>query len=54
MVDLGVYYANIFTTLLGALDSVPEGSGSLLDHTIVRWITENSEPARTFTTTTSP
>jgi hypothetical protein len=40
MVDLGIYYAGIFVSLLDALDSVPEGSGSLLDHTMVVWITE--------------
>lgn len=40
MVDLGVYYANFFATLLTELDSVAEGSGSLLDHTIVLWVTE--------------
>jgi hypothetical protein len=40
MVDLGVHYANDFAMLLGELDSVPEGSGSLLDHTIVLWVTE--------------
>ncbi len=40
MVDLGVYYANTFAALLTALDSVPEGDGSLLDHTIVVWVTE--------------
>jgi len=42
MVDLGVYYANYFVELLSALDSVPEGDGTLLDHTIVVWITELS------------
>jgi hypothetical protein len=40
MVDLGVYYANYFAALLAALDSVAEGDGSLLDHTIVVWVTE--------------
>lgn len=40
MVDLGVYYANFFATLLTELDSVAEGAGSLLDHTIVVWVTE--------------
>jgi hypothetical protein len=44
MVDLGVYYANTFASLLGALDAVPEGSGTLLDHTIVVWITELGTP----------
>jgi Protein of unknown function (DUF1552) len=38
--DLGVFYSNYFATLLSELDSVPEGSGSLLDNTIVVWVTE--------------
>ncbi len=44
MVDLGVFYANSFASLLTALDGVTEGSGSLLDHTIVVWITELGTP----------
>ncbi len=44
MVDLGVYYANHFASLLAALDGVQEGSGTLLDHTIVLWVTELGTP----------
>jgi hypothetical protein len=44
MVDLGVFYANHFATLLSELDSVIEGSGTLLDHTIVVWVTELGTP----------
>jgi hypothetical protein len=44
MLDLGIHYANDFAALLAALDSVPEGSGSLLDHTIVVWVTELGTP----------
>jgi hypothetical protein len=40
MVDVGVYYANHFASLLASLDSVVEGDGTLLDHTIVVWVTE--------------
>ena len=42
MVDLGVYYAKNFVSLLAGLDSIPEGSGTLLDHTICVWVTELS------------
>jgi len=44
MTDLGVWYAQHFATLLQELDAVPEGSGTLLDHTVVVWVTELSTP----------
>jgi hypothetical protein len=44
MVDVGVYYAKHFAQLLASLDSVVEGDGTLLDHTIVLWITELGTP----------
>ena len=44
MIDLGVWYANHFALLLRELDSVPEGSGTLLDHTVVVWISELGWP----------
>jgi hypothetical protein len=44
MTDLGVWYAQHFATLLQELDSVPEGSGTLLDHTVVVWVTELATP----------
>jgi len=40
IVDLGVWYANHFAFLLQELDSVIEGSGTMLDNTIVVWLTE--------------
>lgn len=44
MTDLDAWHANHFAYLLGQLDSVAEGSGTLLDHTIVVWITELATP----------
>lgn len=44
MTDLGVWYAQHLATLLQELDSVPEGTGTLLDHTVVVWVTELSTP----------
>jgi hypothetical protein len=40
IVDLGIYYANHFADLLEQLDSVVEGNGTMLDNTIVVWVTE--------------
>lgn len=42
--DLGVWYAGHFANLLQELDSVPEGNGTLLDHTAVVWVTELATP----------
>ena len=44
MTDMGVWYAQHFATLLQELDAVPEGSGTLLDHTVVVWVTELATP----------
>jgi hypothetical protein len=44
MTDLAVWYANHFATLLQELDSVAEGAGTLLDHTVVVWLTELATP----------
>jgi hypothetical protein len=44
MVDVGIWYANHFANLLTSLDSVVEGDGTLLDHTIVVWVTELGTP----------
>jgi len=44
MTELGVWYASHFAYLLQELDSVPEGSGTLLDHTVVVWISELATP----------
>jgi len=40
IVDLGVWYAGHFAYLLEQLDAVIEGSGTMLDNTIVVWLTE--------------
>lgn len=37
-----VWYAEQFAYLLGRLDAVPEGDGTLLDHTLVLWVNELS------------
>jgi hypothetical protein len=44
MTDLGVWYAKLFASLLGELDGVVEGNGTLLDHTLVVWLTELGTP----------
>jgi hypothetical protein len=38
--DLDVWHAGHVAYLLDQLDSVPEGSGTVLDHTVVVWIAE--------------
>jgi hypothetical protein len=44
MTDLGSWYARHFVELLRELDAVQEGSGTLLDHTTVVWLTELATP----------
>jgi hypothetical protein len=44
MADLSVWYAEHFAFLLNELDTVPEGDGTLLDHTAVVWLTELGTP----------
>jgi hypothetical protein len=44
MTDLDAWHANHFAYLLAQLDSVVEGSGTLLDHTVVVWLTELATP----------
>jgi hypothetical protein len=44
MTDLGAWYARHFATLLSELDAVPEADGTLLDHTLVVWVTELATP----------
>ncbi len=44
MIDLGAFYARHFAVLLNELDSIPEGPGTLLDHTAVVWISELGKP----------
>jgi len=44
MIDLAVWYASHFATLLQELDSVIEGNGTVLDHTLVVWMTELATP----------
>lgn len=40
MIELNLFYARRFAYLLEQLDSVPEGEGTMLDHTAVVWISE--------------
>lgn len=44
MTDLGAWYAKQFGVLLDALARVPEGDGTLLDHTVVVWVPELGTP----------
>jgi hypothetical protein len=44
MTDLGRWYAGHLAALLQELDSVVEGSGTMLDHTVVVWLTELGTP----------
>ncbi len=44
MTDLDAWHAGHVAYLLAQLDSVVEGSGTLLDHTVVVWVTELATP----------
>jgi hypothetical protein len=44
MTDLDAWHAGHVNYLLQQLDSVAEGSGTLLDHTVVVWVTELATP----------
>jgi hypothetical protein len=44
MTDLDAWHAGHIAYLLAQLDSVPEGSGTMLDHTVVAWVTELATP----------
>jgi hypothetical protein len=44
MTDLDAWHAGHVAYLLQQLDSVPEGAGTVLDHTVVVWITELATP----------
>ncbi|UJR81728.1 DUF1552 domain-containing protein [Sandaracinus amylolyticus] len=44
MIDYGIFYSQRFLALLEMLDAVPEGSGTMLDHTTVVWLTELGSP----------
>jgi hypothetical protein len=44
MTDLDAWHARHVAYLLQQLDSVAEGSGTLLDHTVVVWLTELATP----------
>lgn len=44
MIDLGAWYAGHLATLLQELDAVVEGSGTVLDHTLVVWMSELATP----------
>ena len=40
MIEYNLFYARRFAYLLEQLDSIPEGDGTVLDHTAVVWISE--------------
>jgi hypothetical protein len=44
MRDLDAWHAGHVAYLLAQLDAVPEGTGTLLDHTVVVWVTELATP----------
>jgi Protein of unknown function (DUF1552) len=44
MTDLSVWYAGHLAYLLSELDSMPEGNGTMLDNTVVVWLTELGTP----------
>ncbi len=44
MIDLDAWHAGHFAYLLEQLAAIPEGNGTLLDHTIVVWLTELATP----------
>jgi hypothetical protein len=44
MIDLDAWHAGHFAYLLQQLDSIPEGTGTILDHTAVVWLTELATP----------
>ena len=44
MTDLDAWHAGHVAYLLEQLDSVPEGSGTMLDHTLVVWMAELATP----------
>ncbi len=44
MTDLDAWHAGHVAYLLEQLDSVVEGSGTMLDHTVVVWVTELATP----------
>jgi hypothetical protein len=44
MIDLGAWYGAHLAALLTELDAVTEGEGTLLDHTVVVWLTELGTP----------
>jgi Protein of unknown function (DUF1552) len=44
LIALNTWYANQFATLLRELDGVAEGTGTLLDHTLVVWTSELATP----------
>ena len=42
MTDFHTWYAERFAELLDLLDAIPEGGGTMLDHTLVVWTNELS------------
>ncbi len=45
MTDWSAYHAAQLAELLGALDAVPEGDGTMLDHTLILWTSELGDGA---------
>jgi|CXWL01.1.fsa_nt_gi hypothetical protein len=48
-VEICTWYSKMFAQLLGKLNAIPEGDGTLLDHTMVVWGTEVAKGDHTFT-----
>ena len=43
LIKIDTYYAQKFANLIGYLDSIPEGSGTVLDNSVVTWMNEMSD-----------
>ena len=43
LIKLDTYYAQKFANLIGYLDSIPEGGGTVLDNSVVTWMNEMSD-----------
>ena len=48
MTAYGEVHARQVRDLLDALDAIPEGNGSVLDNTLVAWVSEMGNPAHGF------
>ena len=43
IIDVTAEHVNLIATMARALDSVPEGDGTMLDHTIIAYLSDNGE-----------